>query len=187
MCTLAYGNTYFHFNITFVQKHNKKMNVKDVTTGTDTFVLLMLDHLCYLRQKGMLQTIVTKLKCWKISVHSTLVNTMFMWFSYNKLSQLSIALLTLVPNYLLCEKIFVNFSLFIFYLFHYRSKSSRKRCRTDSSSSSEDNAGLKQRKWPQVMWRTESRGLMCCCLFCSLCKGRQYVCCTPHHMSEMYP
>ena len=44
-----------------VQKHNSKMNIEDVIIGDDTFALIMLDHVHFLKQKGLLQTIVTNL------------------------------------------------------------------------------------------------------------------------------
>ena len=53
---------YFHFNISCVQKHNREMNVEDIIIGEDTFTLLTPEHLQYLKQKGFLQTLVTKLK-----------------------------------------------------------------------------------------------------------------------------
>ena len=36
----SYGNVYFHFNISCVQKHNSHINVEDITIDEDTFTLL---------------------------------------------------------------------------------------------------------------------------------------------------
>ena len=57
-----YGNVYFLFNILCVHKHNRQMNVEDITIGEDTFTPLMQEHLQFLKQKGFLQTLVTKPK-----------------------------------------------------------------------------------------------------------------------------
>ena len=51
------------FFLKCLQRHNREMNVDDVAIGDGTIGLLMPDHLCFLRQKGILQTMLTKLKC----------------------------------------------------------------------------------------------------------------------------
>ena len=58
------GQHLFYLTMLCVQKHNKEkdMTIKDVTMATDTFTLLMPDHLCFLHQKGLLETIAAKLK-----------------------------------------------------------------------------------------------------------------------------
>ena len=57
----CYGNMYFHFNISCVQKHNRQMNLKYITIGKDSFTFLTSEHLQFLKQKGFLQTLVKKL------------------------------------------------------------------------------------------------------------------------------
>ena len=58
----CYGDVCFHLNMSCVQKLNTEMTTEDVTIAANTFTLLMPKHLCFLCQKGLLETTVDKLK-----------------------------------------------------------------------------------------------------------------------------
>ena len=48
-------------NVMCTEAH-KDMTIEEVTMAVDTFTLQMPDHLCFLFQKGLLETIVVKQK-----------------------------------------------------------------------------------------------------------------------------
>ena len=58
----CYGNVYFHLKISCLQLHNNELTIENVTMAADTFALLSQDHLCFLCQQNLLETILQKLK-----------------------------------------------------------------------------------------------------------------------------
>ena len=58
----CYGNVYFHLKISCLQLHNNELTIENVTMAADTFVLLSQDHLHFLWQQNLLETILQKLR-----------------------------------------------------------------------------------------------------------------------------
>ena len=57
-----YGNVYFHLKISCLQLHNRQLSIENVTMAADTFALLSPDHLHFLCQENLLETILQKVK-----------------------------------------------------------------------------------------------------------------------------
>ena len=58
----CYGNVYFHLKISCLQLHNSQLSIENVTMAADTFALLSQDHLHFLQQQNLLETILQKVK-----------------------------------------------------------------------------------------------------------------------------
>ena len=58
----CYGNVYFHLKISCLRLHNSQLSIENVTMAADTFALLSQDHLHFLWQQNLLETILQKVK-----------------------------------------------------------------------------------------------------------------------------
>ena len=58
----CYGNVYFHLKISCLQLLNNELTIENVTMAADTFALLSQDHLHFLWQQNLLETIFEKLR-----------------------------------------------------------------------------------------------------------------------------
>ena len=58
----CYRNVYFHLKMSCLQLHNNELTIENVMMVADTFALLSQDHLCFLWQQNLLETILQKLK-----------------------------------------------------------------------------------------------------------------------------
>ena len=58
----CYGNVYFHLKISCLQLHNNEPIIENVTMAANTFTLLSQDHLHFLWQQNLLETILEKLR-----------------------------------------------------------------------------------------------------------------------------
>ena len=129
------------------------MNVEDVARGDNTFTLLTLDHLHFLRQKRLPsdnrdQTEVMK----ELSTFCFSENQIHKKFFCNKLLQLFIALLTLIPNNQLCKTtICLLFTVYFGPAPTTDQNPKRKRSKICiCSSSSEDNVVFRGRKFRRL-------------------------------------
>ena len=57
-----YGNVYFHLKISCLWLHNSGLTIDNITMAADTFALLSQDHLCFLWQQNLFETILQKVK-----------------------------------------------------------------------------------------------------------------------------
>ena len=57
-----YGNVYFHLKISCLRSHNSQLSIENVTMAADTFALLSSDHLHFLCQQNLFETILQKVK-----------------------------------------------------------------------------------------------------------------------------
>ena len=57
-----YGNVYFHLKISCLRLHNSDISNENIMMSTDTFALLSQDHLRFLWQQNLLETILQKVK-----------------------------------------------------------------------------------------------------------------------------
>ena len=62
LATTCYGNVYFHLKISCLQLHNSGLTIENVMMAADTFALLSQDHLHFLWQQNLLETILQKVK-----------------------------------------------------------------------------------------------------------------------------
>ena len=58
----CYGNVYFHLKMSCLQLHNNELTIENITMAADTFALLSQDHLHFLWQQKLLETILEKLR-----------------------------------------------------------------------------------------------------------------------------
>ena len=58
----CYGNVYFHLKTSCLQLHNNELTIENIMMTADTFALLSQDHLHFLWQQNLLETIFQKLK-----------------------------------------------------------------------------------------------------------------------------
>ena len=61
-CQQHYGNVYFHLKISCLQLHNNELTIENITMAADTFALLSQEHLHFLQQQNLLETILEKLR-----------------------------------------------------------------------------------------------------------------------------